>query len=499
MAVAAAELYITANTIPELESVRSQQQTEAWDVMNSRRERILMGSYEGVPQAVDALSTAAKVNEAIRVFGQNSDLATDLKAGLDLDSFRLLAEWRRKNTYELFEPLRHHRDKQTGEYVSNGMSVWKMTGDALSPSARTTGLSNSEEDSRRVNERVEEATAMAIGSLGVRRLLESMADIEEQDSDSHRASKLGNLALGSTVKLRTITECADWAIDDLNSGIKSGYGGYVPAIEKLMIRDMIFEPESTDRLEEQVALPGTYLNSYVIRKALRWRGLEVEGMSKTNLQGNQMIAGDDLLDFVALLDEVASEEWCVPVFMGELLPAGQEKDYGNVRAEAKRRQEELKHYAKVVSGYVLDLESEGVDRRKAPALVEEFVKRILINMAGADHALATEMFDEKTAQGLQEVAYLRSIGRPEEAFARLNEVEAAAPGGGYCGAGSCGLERVLAGTEEAKAIEKLGFDSKNSILDKERKCVKCSSKTVVYDLEKGKKGCTSCKATAKYK
>lgn len=460
--------YVSADTIPAFAAARSEVRAGAHQILESRHQQILTGNYEGIPLAVDALTTAQRANQNKAVYGERSEEYREAYGGLFLDCHRLLAEWRRKNTSEYFPLVRHTYDEASGEYYSHGVSIWEMTGDALTP------VAHPEEADRRVNERVEEGTAMAV-------------------------RKIGGLALGQTVRMRTVSECPDWSIDALKEGSKNGFGGTVPEIEKLMVRDMVFDIETNDRFEEQVGLPGTYIKHDIITKAIGRRGIQAENLSKTELHGTQLFVQDDLIDFIELLDNVASEEWCVEIYLGEVLKEGQTKDYAGIREAAIARQEELKGYAHTVAGFVMDLEKQGTDHHAAPALVEEFVKKILINMADRDNSLAIEMFDEPTAQGLQEVAYLRSIGLAEEAFARLNEVEAAAPGGGYCGAGSCGLERVLPGSNEAKSIEDLGFNPKDSLVDKERKCVKCSRKSVVYDLEKGKKGCTSCKATTKYK
>jgi hypothetical protein len=109
--------------------------------------------------------------------------------------------------------------------------------------------------------------------------------------------------------------------------------------------------------------------------------------------------------------------------------------------------------------------------------------------------LAEQMFDASTAKGLVEVAYLESQGFHEAAFRRLQQVEMAAPGGGFCGAGSCGLERVDASSDAGKDLmKKVDAKAGDTVLkDTERSC-KCGNKTIVYAFSKNKvnKYCESC-------
>jgi hypothetical protein len=221
-------------------------------------------------------------------------------------------------------------------------------------------------------------------------------------------------------------------------------------------------------------------------------------MDKTELHGTQLLVQDDLMEFARLLDEVAGEEWCTNVFMGEEVPNDYVKDYDNFRTEALERQEGLKDTAQTVRNFILDLSEDGFDRRKAPAHVEEFVKKLLLNIAMKDTEVAEQMFDVPTAQGLQDVAYLYSMGRNQEAFDRMIEVEKAAPGGGYCSGGSCGLESVNEYTSEGQRLKAaLKAEPGDTIVkDTERRC-KCGAKDIVYAYNKTKvnKYCTSCGAS----
>jgi hypothetical protein len=465
------ETYQSLDMIPEIAEARQEVRDDAWAMVRARERQLEAGDDTLVPLSIDALSTADRVLEAGSLFGKNSVEYEDKLAGLEKDCLRLVAEWYRKKRPEYFPASRHFFDADTGDFYSHGLSIRQMTENALRP------IDNDpEEVGRRVNERVEDATPLIM-------------------------KKLGGFALNQ-VGIRTISECTDKAINDYQQDIKDkaphrGYGGYVPEIEKVMIRDMRFDEQTGDRLEEQIGLPGIYITHDVIQQALRRRGVKTGTMCKTELHGTQLLVEDDLMDFVKLLDTVASEDWCVDIFMGEHVPKGSKKDYDVFREQALQRQESIKDLADTVAVFVMDLADDNYDRRKAPAKVEEFVKMLLLDMAKQDITLATQMFDDKTAAGLQQVRYLEANNRSQEAFELYKQVSEAAPGGGYCSGGSCGLEAVNKmsgeGLELAKKVKAQAGDT--VVKDKERAC-KCGKKDIVYAYNKVRvnKFCNSCGA-----
>lgn len=466
--------YVAVGDIPELAGARLGYQVEAEALHRERNQLLQNDQLEKVPLPVDPLSEAKRVIEAGLVYGEDSQEYIQSKAGFLVSCKRLVGEWFRKYSYEYFEGLEHEFDHENQDFYSHGYSILDMTRDGIIGSGET------EKVDRRINEHVEQGTSVAIQGLG-------------------------SLALGQTVQMRTVSECADWALRDYERDQKAGittggYEGYVPEIRKLMIRDMVMNRATGKRTDEVVALPGTYIDHWVITEALRHRGLESAHLSKdkTELQGTQLLVDDDIMEFVAILDQVASENYAVDVFMGEKIEPGTVKNYALARQQAIKRQKSLQNQSETIAMFVLDLAEEETDSQKAVKLVEEFVKKMLLTMADQNNGLAAPIFGEDTARGLREVAWLRTNRGEDEAFARLQEVAEAAPGGGYCGAGSCGLESVKPGSLDAKKIEDLGFDPKNTIKDTERKCVNCKKKKVVYDTKQGKKGCTGCRATAKY-
>lgn len=461
------ETYTLVDDIQEVSIARHHQKLQAEQLLESRRQEYDKDPSTYLP--VDALSTALEVVNAGLTSGEHSDLYKERYKGLVLDCQRLVGEWYRKNKPEYFAPVRHVFDKDTEDFYSHGLSIRQMTDNALTPMA-----DNPEDEARRINERVEESTP-------------------------HLLRKLGHIAIGKEA-IRTISECTDKAIDDYsfdkaNGNKHRGYNGYVPEIEKVMIRDITLKKDSMDRYEEQVGIPGIYITHEIIQKALAQKGVEAENMGKTELHGSQMVVKDSLMEFVELLDTVASEEWCTNVFMGEEVPKGFEKNYSTFKQEALIRQKSLKDLSLTTANFVLSLAEEGFDRRKAPGHVEEFVKKLLLDVAKQDVVIAEQMFDKTTAVGLQKVAYLESIGQLDQANQMMQQVEKTAPGGGFCGAGSCGLESVDINSKSGKDLmKKLNADNKDTLVkDKERAC-KCGSKSIVYAYNKTKvnKYCEGC-------
>lgn len=460
--------YLYVDDIPEAYVARQAVRLGAEALLEERRKARVQGgeAAAGLPLSVDALSTADQVLIAERVYGKKSQEYLECRKGLILDSQRLLGEWYRKKKAEYFKPVRHVR-QANGEYFSHGMSTTKMTENGITPMP-----DDPEEEGRRVNEHVEDVTPTIVMSLG---------------------------CVALDTKVRTISECKNKAIRDYASDVKHGrkhrgYDGQVPEIEKQFFRDFWVDADTADRFEEVVGLSGIYINPYVVRKTLERRSLEAAGLDKTALHSSQLLARDGLLDFVKDLDAVASEEWCTNIFMGEVVPKDFVKDYTAFKQEALQRQESLKDMAETVANFVLDLAANGFDRQKAPQHVEAFVKKLLLELGKKDFAVAEQMFDETTARGLQKVAYLEQQGRADEAFRLQQEVEKAAPGGGFCGAG-CGIETVSASSPEGKRLAKLlGANSGYTLAkDKERKC-KCGSKRIAYAYTSRKyiKACDDC-------
>lgn len=460
--------YLTVDSLPAIGAARDQLRAYAWDLLHSRR----TGAPEDNSQpllSVDALTTAEAYLKSKAAFGPADPRTQELQAGLELDYSRYVSEWFRKLRPEYFLTLHHRYDAATDDHYAHGLSTRRLNENALTPT-----LTEPEEEGRRVNEYVENATPALVHRLG------------------------GTALRGAGI--RTISECPDsaiaaFALDQKRGNPHQGYRGYVPEIEKLIIRDWHVDPTTGDRDQEQVALPGIYFTHEIILQAIAEQGLELGTPDKTKLQGTQLVVRDDLIDFVRLLDTVASREWCTNLFRGEVVAANHPKPYDRFRSEASQRQLALKEPIAAVTAFVLDLAEQGVDHEKATALVEQYVKRLLLTMARRDTGLAEQMFNKETAAGLERVRQLEAAGRHDEARQLYEEVIDNAPGGGACGPGSCGLIGVDPNSPAGMRARTMGLDGE-LVQDTERPCPKCKELTVLYDL-KGNKACTNAKCAFK--
>jgi len=462
------EGYQFVDSIPEVAELRQRERLGAWAVLNSRRSQD--GGREALTPPVDALSTAHSVINAARTYGANSEQFNTLRNGLQLDCQRLVAEWYRKNKAEYFPALCHTFDAQKQEFYSHGLSVTQMTHNALLPVAN-----RPEEEVRRVNEKVEDATPLILSRV------------------------LGRGAL-SGVKIRTFSECPEWARDEYEQDMAAkrkydGYLGYVPDIDKTMVRDQWIDPVTGDRMQVQISLSGKLITPEVKREALRRSGLDIsDDISRTELHGMQILAADDVMDVAKTMDEVARDYWCNPnIFMGEEVPAGHPKDYQDFIKESESRQDSLKSEAELVTSFVLDLATDDVDRNKALVMVEEFVKSVMLDLAKADINEAGAMFGQKTVEGLARVIALENSGDHEAAALLREEVFENAEGGGFCG-GGCGIEEVntktVAGAELAKKLGAL--PGEKVVKDKVRRCKCGGGVAYAYSKEHVRKLCTGC-------
>lgn len=469
--------YIFVDSFPDIAQERQAVRSQAEATLEDRR---LGGALAGDQQTellpIDALSGAQRVKHAAHRYGEGSAEHAEAWDAHVLDCRRLMAEWYRKLRPEHFAPIRHTFNSDSQDYFLYGTSTGQVTQNALVPMP-----DKPEEEARRVAERLEEATPAI-----VRR-------------------RLGAAALRGTV-IRTMSECPDWAVADYQEDMKAGnahagYGGYVPEIDKLKIRDIVLDEQTGDRWVEEISLPGTYI-APIIRIALGKCGLDADHLDKTGLLGSQILAKDSLMQFVQLLDSVASEQWATTIYLGEEVAPDFVRDYSAFPTEAFERQKKQLDMALTLANFVYDLVEDDVDRRRAPAMVEQFVKIMLLNHAKQNLGAAEEMFNQETAIGLQQVIELEARGQFAEAERVMQEVEKNAPGGGYCGA-SCDIKRFNENGEKAKRIkEKLKAEAGDTLVeDKGRRCRNCSQKGqkgklyYAYSPTKVNKYCDACGAT----
>jgi hypothetical protein len=458
---------IDVDNIPEILFARIRAEQEARKILEDNRQLLRDGEFDSVPLPVDPLGTAHRVVTVKQKYGEDSPQYQESFAGLLLDSTTLLSEAMRKNTWEVFEGTTQQFDPAAEEYFSHGIAISDITRNGLSPLARP------EEIAIRKHDHVGERTNQIVPIV----------------------KNLGHLALEETVTLRAISECPDWTIEAYESDSKASHGGYVPGIKKLMITDIRFN-ETNLREQKQVGLSGLYITHDVITTVLEQQGAIETGkdLTKTELHGKRFIdkSNSGVLSFVAQLDTEATKRSNKNIFMGEVVNDDYNKDYDSTIVEAEERRRRLASKPLQLAEYLISLEENQTDRWAAEALVDNFLKTMLLEVVRKDPSQAEGVFDKATAEGFIEVARLESLGRFEEALAVQTAVEKAAPTVSFCGAGSCGLEAVKSLSQEAVTARSLGLGGE-LLHDTVRRCPNkdCKKKTVYYD-KKGNKACTAC-------
>lgn len=464
-----------AQFMPTLMEDREIARIEANAILAANRQLLRDGEFDAVPIPVDPLSTADLVIEARERYREGSPQHKAAEQALELDCHRLLLEAVRAKTWEYFSKSKQEYDRSTGYYYSHGYAIATIVENGLSP------VSEAEEADRRLNEAVEEiGTYMSIG----RNLVNRVVDVE-------RVPEIVNVA--------TISPCTDWALERYKEGKSNGFGGYVPSKDRLMIRNVRFDSGIGYREEDQIGVSGEYIDQEVISEALRILDSRLPvDMGRTDIHGTQMVTNAEIgvWDYVELLDILASMKHGVTVWMGELVPEGETRNYETAKYEAVRRQAETIVAAQSLADDVLALAESGVDHWAANAFVEESVKKVMLSICEQDPDKAQEMFDAATVQGLKDVKHLESIGLRDEAQALRAEVERNAPRPEFCGAGSCGLESIDVTTERGKELlKKVQAEEGDTILrDVERKCGCGKKGGIIYAFtdKKVNKYCEHC-------
>lgn len=452
-------LFQSADFIPELAFVRERTRREAQATMRERQQQLDSGNAEAVPLAVDALGTAVLVVEAEKDHGLESEQRRSRFDGLVLDCERLLGEAYRANTWEYFAESEQNYDDATEDFYSNGISLGQLNENGLTPS----GVA--EEDARRINEVVEEkGTYRPLGKM----LMSKTVELE---------------VVPESVNVATISQCTDAAIEDYVAGKKTGFGGYVPTIEKIMIRNVRFAPQEGSRYQEQVGANGTLLKPIINLGLTILDARLASQMDKTTVHGTQIVTEAEVgaMDYMELFDLLASDYHGFDIFMGERLPEGEVRDYEAVKIEAQQRQEQLHEKAVWLANRAVELERKGIKHRVANAIIEAEVRELALQDCREQPELARVIFDEKTHQGFLDVRLLEAQGQFEMAETRRVEVEANAPAVQFCGAGMCGLEKVSELSREAVKTRGLGLKGESLLHDKERACPSCRKLTVHYD------------------
>lgn len=448
---------------------RARQMGEA--IRDERMELLREGEFDAVPMPIDMTGTARKVVEAEHTYGAYSTEASHWRDALRGDAERQVAEATSKMTWGYFKPLVHTFDAEEGVFKAYNHSVRQIVENGISP------MAEAEDTERSIND--------------YRAELLDEAFIRSPYADEY--------------VLFTISQCADWAIADYESDRAQGsatkaYGGYVPDIEKTMVRAVSFDSEKQERYVEQIALPGTVIDHDTWQDVVKVLGVvsPEQAISKTELHGMRIMVHKDVLsgalDLAKLADAIGEERTGQALFMGEPVDESS-MDYADIPGEADRRNAAYKEVVTDLADKMLELERDGVDKWQTEIHVSNFLKNSLLEIVKQAPEQARVIFDDATADGLLLAQQYRQTGRYDEAIRLEAHIEATAPAPSSCGAGSCGLAGVDSASKEAY-IKKHGGEKGDSVLKDEVRRCKCGSKSIVYIFNSKKviKYCESCDA-----
>jgi len=463
-----------AEIFDSIAEIMTQARATAEIKLEENRQRLRDGEYEAVPLDVDALGTASKVVEIGRNYGKGSPEYKQAEQGLLQDKDRRLDEAESKNTYRYFEPIAFDYDAETDTVYADGLSYDEMMEvGGLSP------IGEAEEVARRPHD-------YAKGVLNKHLI---------QNPDSERIAVLHQ------------SSCPDWAIEAYDIDPKGGHGGYAPKYKKRMINFDTFDPKEGKIYHEQVAVPGNKVTEEVVNEGYRRIGVTEEGqeLNKSELYGLHSIVQKEViteaLDFVAILDEIASEVTGENIFMGETVSDDHPKDYQQVKQEAQAEKEKRRQRAEQLKNYTIDLAERGVNHAMATVMEDKFVQDLLLDEAQKEPEIAVKAFDDETAAGFEMAMALQAQGRYQEAQDIIDMTRLNAPAAGGCGAGSCGL-RDYDPTKPMDQLARIQLNTEegDSILKDNVRTCKCGG-TIYYKNNEKKKSyskiCMDCGAFEK--
>jgi len=478
---------INADAVPELLAKRETARQNATKILAQNSHLLHNGRAGEVPGAVDALGTAKQVVAVEKKSGADSPEYQEIFDGLKLDNRRLIGEAATKNEAVHFPRARRTFQGADRGYFANGLSISTMTKNGLSP------LAPKEEQPRRIIEDVEEnGTLVPIGSIIAERGLRGMVELLSTEAEPELPT--------ISVQVTTISRCPIHAKEDHKLNPKGSHGGYRPAMDGMAIRRYHFEDNTGDREDEQVIISGTYITREVIEEVLIEDRVIDPGQELTvdEMLGMQLISinGGNVMDFVQRLDEKAASVHDINIFMGEEVPAGHPKDYGQFMEESEEQRNKLEPMPAQLAELQITMEKKGTDSQLAEALVNKFLKTKLLAVAKSNPGLAEAIFDKATADGFTEVARLDAAGRSTEARILQASVEKNAPEVSYCSGGGGGckdLESVDPQSPIGRLAVELGL--KGAVVrNLASACPDCHSMKLVHDYH-GNTACAGCRSS----
>lgn len=431
-----------ADDIPEIAFSRRRASDIASQILEENHQKLMDGRFDEVPMDYDAIGCARRYVE-----NPNPEIYKAVYVGAE----RYVFEAFRKLSWEWFEPLEQHYNKESEQY-EYGYNVLDSLEQGLSP------IAHKDEQKMRIMNYVEEVTYMA-----------------------HRQANINPDGMYITISTPGTYDGAE-------------KDGYVPELNKIMIRAVSFDKDNDVKIIEQFAIPGLHLGDDVLNTFLRENGYEGEDLSGTDFVGAQLFTNKfgDVIDIVKRLDELSSAE----TFLGERHPGGQ-KDYNRVKEIAKFRQADLRRVVQEVADYTVELAKNGKDAALARVLYNKKVTDLLLDICEAVPEQAKITFDYETYLKLDTANLLEDQNRHREAYELRNQARAEAPPASGCGGGGCTLETLATYDPAFAKVLGVGLKKENQLERwKEGRCPSCKDfggkGDVIVEVKTGRKACASC-------
>ncbi len=457
---------IDLDTQSEAYFIHSYYLQEAKEILLSNHQKAEIDDPQvanSTPLPINVLSVSDRIvleeNEAVNNFS--------LREALFLDSLRLVAEVRNKLSPRYFSSNFQYYDPEKKDLFSNSRSLTEISKNGLSSFCEP-----------------EEQQIRALDYVDNMMNIELIEKCRQDDSN---------------ITLLRIKECPDYVIDKYQKSQNENdtYNGYVPQIKKFVLqRDRI---SSEGVISDHFALPGTLIDTEVIREALNKLSDQelYQELSSLELRAKSFVISSDeesFIEFVKLLDDLASKKHNQSIFMGEVVPDEIKKDYYQFLDQCQDQDQDNIDLANDVSDFLLSESRQKNDPMISEVRLNKYLSKKTFDRFKHDTSQISRMFGFQIAVNLETINRQFQTTKNKASYDGAMKVLAdSLPPVLFCGAGSCGLIGITSGSNLDKTLSKLGLKG-DKLGDTIRKCPNCGKKTVYYDGY-ANKACISCSST----
>lgn len=407
-------IFFDVSNDPEIFNIQQDAMSKAVSIMGLYRIMSEASSSSETPLPIDVMSSTREYFETVEDYGYESheaEIASNLQR---MDVERLVDEILTAKTFNLREPIFQEYDYLKKDYTTLGKSHKEMVKRGLSP------YCNHEEKIIRQIEYVEE-------------------EISSFVQEEFERKKLN---------LINIKECPDWAIDAYERG-ESNTGGYVPSENKFVIQS--FKYVEGGRIYQQATVPGKLISHEDILEVLSTLSEKEVAGSKLEIRKKYFGSKFDINTIVEMLDKRASERLGINVYLGEMVENGAFKEYTSLDAitgdDKKRNQ-----IVESVISKLNQMQEDKINPIIAGERLDTFISDLILNEYIDDDRVIEHTFGLETA--------IKASNLKEQFASKqtvINKLSIELPKVEYCGAGSCGIQRVDSSTPAVSRASSRGL------------------------------------------